>query len=113
MVPLPKSVRMPLGKDADGVIRVGGTRVTLDQVVRAFQRGESPAQIAEQYPVLDLADVYHVIGYYLSHRAELDAYLAEKTEQASVLRQQWEAEHPPLTRTELQARRGRTDARDN
>lgn len=104
MVALPKSVRVPLSRDAGGVIRVGGTRVTLDSVIRAFQRHETPDQIAGAYPVLDKADIYHVIGYYLAYRAEVDAYLAENERQANELRQMWEAEHPPLTRAELQAR---------
>ena len=30
---------LPLSKDADGVVRVGGTRVTLDTLVEAFHEG--------------------------------------------------------------------------
>ncbi len=95
---------MPLSRDADGVIRVGGTRVTLESVIHEYQRGSNPDQIATEFPVLDLASIYHVVGYYLAHRAEVDAYLAQQASESAVQRQLWEAEHPPLIRSELQKR---------
>lgn len=52
--------------DADGVARIGGTRVTLDSVVYAFQQGATAEEIAQQYPALKLADVYGAITYYLT-----------------------------------------------
>ena len=63
---------------ADGVWRVGGTRVTLDTVVAAFNEGATAEEIAQQYPSLKLADVYSVIGYYLRRRQEVDDYLTER-----------------------------------
>jgi uncharacterized protein (DUF433 family) len=66
---------VPFIVGADGVARIGGTRVTLDTVVRAFERGESAEQIGAAYPVLRPADVYAVIAYYLRHRAEVEEYL--------------------------------------
>jgi hypothetical protein len=56
---------VPLTTDADGVIRVRGARVTLDTVVAAYRRGCTPEQIVQDYSVLDLADVYSVIAYFL------------------------------------------------
>jgi len=41
---------IPLLKDAHGVYRVGGSRVTLDLVVRAFNRGATPEEIAQDFP---------------------------------------------------------------
>ena len=35
--------------DADGVIRVGGTRVTLDTLIAAFDAGATAEEIAQQY----------------------------------------------------------------
>ena len=69
---------VPLAVDADGVVRVGGTRVTLDVVVEAFGEGATAEEIVQQYPSLALADVYAVIAYYLRRRGEVDAYLAER-----------------------------------
>ncbi|HTT65750.1 MAG TPA: DUF433 domain-containing protein, partial [Bryobacteraceae bacterium] len=58
---------IPLSKDARGVYRVGRSRVTLDLVVRAFNRGATPEEIAQDFPSLQLPDIYQVIGYYLKH----------------------------------------------
>lgn len=69
---------IPLAKDSHGVYRVGGTRVTLDLVVGAFNRGATAEEIAQKFPSLDLSDVYQVIGYYLKHSAELGEYLKKR-----------------------------------
>jgi len=63
--------------NADGVMRVGGTRVTLDTVVRAFLRGAAAEEIAQQYPSLSLTDVYAAISYYLQHRAAVEKYFGK------------------------------------
>jgi uncharacterized protein (DUF433 family) len=73
---------VPLETDADGAVRVGGSRVTLDTLVAAFQVGDSPEEIHEQYPTVDLADIYSVLAYYLRHTREVEAYL-DAREQAS------------------------------
>ncbi len=70
--------KAPLVTDADGVVRVGGTRVTLDTVVGAFRDGVSAEGIVEQYPSLLLGDVYSVIGYILNHTDEENAYLQRR-----------------------------------
>ena len=64
--------------DAHGVYRVGGTRVTLDLVVRAFNRGATAEEIVQDFPTLQLPDVYQVIGYYLKHTAELAEYFEKR-----------------------------------
>src|SRR5947199_10382009 len=67
---------VPLVTDADGAIRVRGTRVTLETVLDAFSDGATAEEIAQQYPSISLADAYQVIGYYLRHSTELKPYLA-------------------------------------
>jgi uncharacterized protein (DUF433 family) len=79
---------VPLATDDHGVIRVGGTRVTLDTVVAAFLRGATAEEIVQQYPSLILADVYVVIGYYLRHRETVDRYLAQRQQVAEQVRQE-------------------------
>lgn len=97
---------IPLVPDVDGVIRVGTTRVTLDTVIWAFLDGATAEEIAHQYPSLDLADVYSVIGYYLRRRAEIDAYLHRRQELAEQVRRQNEARFDPSgIRDRLLARR--------
>jgi uncharacterized protein (DUF433 family) len=63
---------VPLAPDADGAVRVGGTRVTLDVVVRAFDEGASPEEVAQRHPSLVLADVYSVFTYFLALGARSD-----------------------------------------
>jgi uncharacterized protein (DUF433 family) len=85
---------IPLSTDADGVIRLAGTRVTLDTVIDTFMTGASPEEIAQDFPVLRLDDVYAVITYYLRHRAEVDAYLRGRRARAEVIRREIEAHSP-------------------
>ena len=76
---------IPLARDAHGVYRVGGTRVTLDLVVRAFNRGASAEEIVRKFDSLKLPDVYQVIGYYLKHVDELAEYFANRAREAEAL----------------------------
>jgi uncharacterized protein (DUF433 family) len=97
---------LPIKTDADGVVRVAGTRVTLDTIVSAFNEGATPEEIVSQYSSLDLADVYAVIGYYLRHRADVEAYLRQRQHQADVVRKENEARFDPQgIRDRLLARR--------
>src|SRR4051812_48446533 len=69
---------IPLQVDVDGEARVGGTRVTLDTVVGAFEDGATAEEIALRYPAVRLADIYAVIGYYLRHQDAVRGYLEER-----------------------------------
>src|ERR1051326_8140145 len=65
---------------ADGVIRVRGTRITLDTLWDAFNEGATAEEIAQQYPSISLADTYQTIGYCLRHPGAMNAYLARRRE---------------------------------
>ncbi len=79
----------------------------MDTVVAAFVEGATAEEIVQQYPSLQLADVYHVIGYYLRHPAAVDAYLHQRHEEIETVRQQNEARFDPQgVRDRLLARRG-------
>ncbi len=96
----------PLEANADGVVLVGKTRITLDTVVTAFLEGATAEEIVEQYPSLQLSDVYSAIGYYLRHKAEIDAYLLERQHRAAAVRQEAERRFNPVgVRERLLARR--------
>ena len=96
----------PIETDAHGVVRVAKTRVTLDTVVTAFLEGCTSEEIAEQYPSLELSDIYLVIGYYLRHKDEIDTYLAERQSRADTIRQEAEQRFNPIgIRDRLIARR--------
>lgn len=88
------AIDVPLRTDDEGVIRVGQSRVTLQTVIADFNRGASPEEIAHHYPVLNLAQVYLVIGYYLENRQEVDQYVVRQRQLAAEARATYEAEHP-------------------
>ncbi|MCC6411585.1 MAG: DUF433 domain-containing protein [Saprospiraceae bacterium] len=69
--------KVPINTDEYGVVRVGGTRVTLESVITAFQMGATCEEIVMQFPVLELGDVYAVIGCYLKNRNDVESYLQE------------------------------------
>ena len=96
----------PLSTGADGIVRVSGSRVSLETVVTAFDSGATAEEIVQQYPSLDLAVVYAVISYALDHRADVDAYVAQRRDQAHALQQRVETHLPPAgIRERLLARR--------
>jgi len=97
---------IPLAKDARGVYRVAGSRVTLDLVVHAFNRGATAEEIVQDFPSLQLSDVYQVIGYYLKHGSELASYFAQRHREERELLEAHEEEWSPRgLRERLLARR--------
>ena len=97
---------IPLAEDSDGVVRVSGTRVTLDTVVTAFNEGATAEEIVYQYSSLPLADVYAVISYYLRQRANVEAYMLKRQQLGAEKRKQNEARFSPQgIRERLMARR--------
>jgi uncharacterized protein (DUF433 family) len=100
---------IPIETDADGVIRVAGTRVTLDTLVEAFNEGATAEEITQQYPSLELGDVYAVIGYYLHNRDEVEKYLEHRRVEAVRVRRENEARFDPEgIRDRLLARRNQS-----
>ncbi len=57
----PLTLSVPLYEDPPGVLRVGKSRVLLELVIHAFQRGETPEGIVQSYDTLSLPDVYAVV----------------------------------------------------
>ena len=85
----------PLKTNADGVVRVGNTRVTLDTVIAVFKQGTTAEEIVYRYPSLRLADVYATIGCYLNHQQEVETYLQQRQQQAQEIRKMNEARFDP------------------
>jgi uncharacterized protein (DUF433 family) len=102
---------VPLEIDRDGVVRVRGSRVTLDTIVAAFLQGATAEEILQKYPTLGLADIYAVIAYYLQRRDDVDAYLRQRREFAQRVRQENQARSDPREfRERLLARRAKSVA---
>lgn len=87
---------LPLMTDANGVVRISRTRVTIDTVVTAFLEGATAEEIVEQYPSLQLSDVYSAIGYYLRHKTEVDADLQERQHRADEVRKEAQRRFNPV-----------------
>ncbi len=101
---------LPLKADDDGVIRVGGSRVSLDTIILSFKNGSTAEQIAHDYPVVDLADVYGVINYYLRHEDEVEQYFVNQREQGEQIQHEMEKRFDPQgIRDRLLARREQRD----
>lgn len=61
----------------NGGYYIAASRVSLDSIVYAFRKGESPETIRQSFPSLNLEQVYGAIAYYLAHQAEVDANILE------------------------------------
>ena len=83
----------PLRWDEAGGIRIGLSRVTLDSLLATYHNGSTPEEIAIQFSVLSLEDIYSTIAYYLNHRQEIDNYLKQRNQKAQQLRQQLTQKH--------------------
>ena len=57
-------------------IRLKGSRVGIEFLLRDYQEGASLEEIALRYPTLSLEQVHATITYYLSHQERVHAYLA-------------------------------------
>jgi uncharacterized protein (DUF433 family) len=60
-----------------GEIVLTGHRIGLYSVIDLAERGCSPDEIREEFPTLDRDLIRKVIAFRESHRAEVDAYIAE------------------------------------
>lgn len=86
---------VPLTRDETGRLMVIGTRVSLDTLVSAFDRGDSPEATQESYPTVALGDIYAVFTYCVRRRDEVNVYLAARSEQRASIRSEVETRFPP------------------
>jgi uncharacterized protein (DUF433 family) len=67
-------------EERNGGYYVAGTRISLDSIIQAFRRGESPETICQNFELLRLEEVYGSIANYLARQAHFDAYLVRQDE---------------------------------
>jgi uncharacterized protein (DUF433 family) len=104
----PVAEPVPLSMNAHGVMRVANTRVPLETVVTAFRNGATPEEIAQNFPVLALDDIYSVLTYCLRHPEEVESYMQKRRALADEVRQKVESAMPQTGfRERLLARLGR------
>ena len=88
-----------------GAYYIAGTRVSLDSVVYAFLRGESPEGIAESFPALGLEQIFGALTFYMANQEIVDRYVSEGQREFEALRQQAQRDHPALYAKLADARR--------
>lgn len=93
----PTIVNVPLRQDEKGAVRVGDTRVLLEMVIYAFEKGQTPEDIVQSFSSLKLDDVYAVISYYLQNRDEVNQYMAQVEAESVVIRAKIEASQPNMS----------------
>jgi uncharacterized protein (DUF433 family) len=69
----------------DGGFYIRSARVSLDSVVYAFLRGESPEGIAESFPALGLEQIFDALVFYIANREMVDEYLSQGREEFEAL----------------------------
>jgi uncharacterized protein (DUF433 family) len=84
---------------------IAGSRVSLDSVVYAFLRGESPEGIAESFPALGLEQIFGALAFYMANREVVDRYLSEGEREFEAMRQQARRDYPALYAKLAEARR--------
>ncbi len=61
----------------NGGYYIAGKRVSLDSVVYACRRGQSPLSTQRSFPTLTLEEVYGGLAYYFGHQDAVDAAILE------------------------------------
>ena len=90
-----------------GKPRIAGTRIKVKHVfVWVEQMGMTPAQVVQEYPHLNMAQVHAALSYYWSHPEEIRQELAEEEKLVAELK----AKSPP---SKLQDKLTRPDATDD
>jgi uncharacterized protein (DUF433 family) len=74
-------------------IRLRGTRVGIETILRDYQQGASPEEIVLCYPTLSLEQVHATITYYLANQETFDSYI-EKVTQKQEEDWQEQKQHP-------------------
>ncbi|KPA15928.1 protein containing DUF433 [Candidatus Magnetomorum sp. HK-1] len=60
-----------------GVVRLKGYRIGIEHVIKSYQEGYSPEQIAQEYPGLNLEKIYATLTFYLHNKNAVDKYISE------------------------------------
>ena len=78
----------------NGGYYVAGTRISLDSVVLAFLRGESPETIAESFSALTMENIFGALSFYLANRDVVDEYLRKGDQEFNALREEARRQSP-------------------
>lgn len=68
-----------------GRLRIDGTRITVNQIVIWYKQGYSSEEIADQYPHVELSQVYTSLAYYHANKEEVETDLADEQKKVNRL----------------------------
>ncbi len=88
---------------SERAIRVKGTRIGIETLVRDYQLGATPDEIILRYTTLSLLQVYAVLTYYLANQPMVEAYL-ERVRQSQEEAWQEQQQRPSEFLRSLRAR---------
>ena len=91
-----KSMANEYIEQRDGGYFIKGARVSLDSLVYAFLRGESPEGIAESFPALTLEQIFGALAFYMANREVVDRYLCEERQEFETMRRRAKQNNPAL-----------------
>jgi uncharacterized protein (DUF433 family) len=86
-------------------IRVRGTRVGIETVLRDYLRGATAEEIAFRYRSLTVEQVYATITYYWHNQQEVEAYIEACSNQVAEARRRYYASPPAEVQRLIEARR--------
>ncbi|MBM3242555.1 DUF433 domain-containing protein [Candidatus Poribacteria bacterium] len=92
-------------------IRIKGTRVGIEVVIKNYLAGANPEQIVEDYPALTLKQVYATITYYLFNQGKLDAYVKAGRERVEAAWLEQRRNPPPGVKRLFELQTQREEAR--
>lgn len=106
MIKLELKQTTPLVQEDNGTIRIIGSRITLDTVVKAYKNGATAEQILDSFPSLSLRDIHAIIAYYFEHKADVEIYLQQRHEEAEAIKLKIESEQDAASfRAKMRERR--------
>jgi uncharacterized protein (DUF433 family) len=91
----PLTIVVPLREEPAGVLRVGGSHVLLELVLRKFKAGATPEAIVQSFDTLYLSDVYAVVSRYLAAPEPFEEYLRTRDVVAAEVRRKIEESQGP------------------
>jgi len=87
----------------EGGYWIAHKRVSLDSIVYEFLNGTSPEEIANNFPLVTLEEVYGAIAFYLANREMIDRYLQQEEVQFAQLQQSLRDKNPAFSQKLKQA----------
>lgn len=94
------AARLGLALDLDdqGILWVKDANLWFDVILYAYYEGQSPEDMVDSYPSLNLGNLYSLIGYYLKNRTIVDTYMRHREVTTPQLRQVVATQFPPIGR---------------